>query len=122
MLDTKKAEKIYKKSIFVLNSTQLKNGGCLATPKGERYPYVYPRDHAIILLGFLDADLNKECKKGLEFVLKSQLTSGAFPQRLNIKGKDASYKPIQLDGTALIIYAFAKYLKKTGNKKFKKKH
>ncbi|MBR9676727.1 glucoamylase [Candidatus Woesearchaeota archaeon] len=113
MLDKKKAEKIYKKSIEVLKTVQLKNGGCLATPEGERYPYVYPRDHAIILLGFLSANHAKEAKKGLEFVFSTQLESGAFPQRIDQKGNDASYKPIQIDGTGLILYALAEYVEKT---------
>ena len=62
MIDIKKAEAIYKKSIEVIKKVQLKNGGCLATPKGERYPYVYPRDHAIIILGFLSAGDYKRAK------------------------------------------------------------
>ncbi|MBR9690236.1 glucoamylase [Candidatus Woesearchaeota archaeon] len=118
MLNKKKAEKIYKKSIKVLKSVQLKNGGCLATPKGERYPYIYPRDHAVILLGFLSAGMIKEAKKGLDFVFSTQLESGAFPQRIDTDGHDASYKPIQIDGTGLVLYAFYKYFKKTGGKKF----
>ena len=110
MIDTKKAESIYKKSIEVIRKVQLKNGGCLATPKGERYPYVYPRDHAIIILGFLSAGDYKRAKKGLEFVLNCQLESGAFPQRIDQDGSDASYKPIQIDGTGLILYALHKYI------------
>ena len=122
MIDKKKAGKIYRKSVDVLESVQLRNGGCLATPKGERYPYVYPRDHAVILLGFISAGLMKNAKKGLEFVFKAQLKSGAFPQRIDQKGKDASYKPIQIDGTGLILYTFAEYVKKTEDYKFAEKY
>ncbi len=118
MIDTKKAEAIYKKSIEVIKKVQLKNGGCLATPKGERYPYVYPRDHAVIVLGFLSAGLYKRAKKGLEFVFSCQLESGAFPQRIDQDGTDASYKPIQIDGTGLILYALSKYISLTGDTEF----
>ena len=90
MINKGKAEKIYKKSIEILKKVQLRNGGCLATPKGERYPYVYPRDHAICILGYLSAGMVKEAKKGLTFVLKGQLDNGAFPQRYDTKGNDAS--------------------------------
>ncbi|MFH1849732.1 MAG: glycoside hydrolase family 15 protein [archaeon] len=113
-----KAEAIYRKSIDVLTEVQLRNGGCLASPKGERYPYVYPRDHAICILGFISAGMYKEARKALEFILQGQLRHGAFPQRYDTKGHDASYKPIQIDGTGLIIYTFVQYVKATGDMQF----
>lgn len=118
MIDTKKAEQIYTKSLEVLKKVQLKNGGCLATLKGERYPYIYPRDHAIIILGFLSAGLNQRAKKALEFVFSAQSESGAFPQRIDTDGKDASYKPIQMDNVGLMLYALSEYIQKTGDLKF----
>ncbi len=118
MVNKNKAERIYKKSISILKKVQLSNGGILATPRGKRYPYVYPRDHAFCILGFLSAGLIKEAKKALNFVLKGQLENGAFPQRYDSKGKDASYKPIQIDGAGLILYAFAQYYKKTNDTDF----
>ncbi|RMF05434.1 glucoamylase [Candidatus Woesearchaeota archaeon] len=118
MIDRKKAERIYAKSIEVLKEVQLKNGGCLATPKGERYPYVYPRDHAIILLGMMSAGLHRRAKKGLQFVLDCQLESGAFPQRIDVDGNDASYKPIQIDGTGLVLYALSQYVEETSDLQF----
>jgi len=118
MINEKKAEDIYKKSVDILKKVQLMNGGMLATPKGKRYPYVYPRDHAFCILGFLSAGLINEAKKALNFVLKGQLKNGTFPQRYDIKGNNASYKPIQIDGTGLILYAVAEYYKKTKDKSF----
>lgn len=120
MIDVQQAEKLYEKSIEVLRSVQLRNGGCLATPKGERYPYIYPRDHAMILLGFLSAGLYQRAKKGLEFIFGSQLEIGAFPQRIDRYGHDASYKPIQIDGTGLVLYALSEYLKRTNDLDFAK--
>lgn len=111
MVDGKKANRIFKKSVEVLKEVQLRNGGCLATPKGERYPYVYPRDHAVCVMGLISASLYNRARKGLEFVLNGQLDSGAFPQRYDTKGNDASYKPIQIDGTGLTLYAIAEYYK-----------
>ncbi len=122
MINAKKAEEIYQKSIEVLKSVQLDNGGCLATPKGKRYPFVYPRDNAICILGFIDAGMLEEAKRGLEFIMKTQRREGAFPQRVDTKGKDASYKPIQIDSTALTIYAFSKYFEKSGDKAFLEKN
>jgi len=122
MVNKQKAEQIYKESLRVLKKVQLANGGCLATPVGERYPYVYPRDHAFCVLAFSSAKKFKEAKKGLNFILKSQLEDGAFPQRVGKKGKDASYKPIQIDGSGLTIYAFCDYVKKSNDLNFAKKH
>jgi GH15 family glucan-1,4-alpha-glucosidase len=117
MIDIQKAEKLYEKSIEVLKSVQLRNGGCLATPKGERYPYIYPRDHAMILFGFLSAGYHRRAMRGLEFVFNCQLKSGAFPQRIDQKGNDVSYKPIQIDGTGLVLYALSEYINLTNDLK-----
>ncbi len=122
MNDPKKAQQIYKKSVDVLKEVQLDNGGCLATPEGERYPYVYPRDHSLILLGFQSAGLNERVKNGLQFVLETRSEDGAFPQRLDMKGKDASYKPIQIDGTGLILFVFSTYVSETGDFAFAQKY
>lgn len=121
-MNVREAEKLYRNSIKVLKEVQLSNGGCLATPKGERYPYVYPRDHAFCIMGFLSAGMVNEAKKGLEFVFKGQMDNGAFPQRYDTNGKDASYKPIQIGGTGLILYAFTKYVNQTRDYEFAKKN
>jgi len=110
MIDVQKAEKVYEKSTEVLKSVQLGNGGCLATPKGERYPYIYPRDHSVIILGFLSGGLFQRARKGIGFIFNCQLKSGAFPQRIDQKGNDASYKPIQIDGTSLVLFALSEYV------------
>ncbi len=118
MIDYRKAESLYRNSVKILKGVQLGNGGCLATPKGERYPYVYPRDHSFCILAFIDAGMVNEAKKALKFVFRAQLDSGAFPQRYDTHGKNASYKPVQIDGTGLILFAFSEYIKKTNDLKF----
>lgn len=120
MIDEKIANRIYAKSIEVLKSVQLANGGCLATPKGERYPYIYPRDHAFILLGFLSGGISKSVEKGLRFVFNCQLDSGAFPQRIAQNGHDASYKPIQIDGTGLVLFVLSEYINRNNHLNFAK--
>ena len=117
-----KGEELYWKSIDVLKKLQLRNGAILASPPNSRYPYVYPRDHSVCILGLIDAGLFKRARKGLNFILKTQKGKGFFPQRLDRKGKNKSYKPAQLDNTALVLYAFAKYVKKSGDKKFLKEN
>lgn len=122
MIDISKADKIYRKSLEVLGGVQLRAGGCLATLRNERYPYVYPRDHSIVVLGFLSAGMFENAKRGLDFVFKTQLPSGAFPQRVDEMGRDASYKSIQVDGTGLVIYALAEYVRISGDYDFARKH
>lgn len=118
----KEAEKLYDNSIKILKKVQLRNGGCLATPRGERYPYVYPRDHSFCILAFLSSGLTENAKKALKFVFREQLRSGAFPQRYDTVGRDASYKPIQIDGTGLILQSFTEYANQTQDFNFVRKH
>ncbi len=119
--EIKKAECLYKKSIRLLCSLQLPNGGILASPHGKRYPYAYSRDHSICLLALLEAGLLERARKGLFFILQTQKKDGSFPQRVTAERKDASYKPEQLDNTALVVYSFAKYIKKSKDVVFAKK-
>ena len=53
-----------KKSVDVIKKLQMKNGGILASPQGEAYPYVYIRDAVIMTKA-----LNRmgECKCSEEF-------------------------------------------------------
>jgi len=117
-----RADKLYLESINVLKKLQLPNGAILASSPKGRYPYVYPRDHAVCILAMIDAGLFLRAKKALSFVLDSQNKSGSFPQRLDKKGRDASYKPIQLDNTGLVLYTFAKYIQSTLDKDFLSKY
>jgi len=56
----------------------------------------------------------------LEFILSTNTSKGAFPQRVDMNGEDASYKPIQIDGTGLILYTLAVYIEKTDDIAFAK--
>lgn len=113
-----KAESLYKSSIKILKELQQGNGAILASPPKSRYPYVYPRDHSICMIAFIDANLPERAKKALRFILSAQNRDGSFPQRVDRDGKDRSYKPIQLDSTGLVLHAFAKYIQATDDRKF----
>ncbi|MCD4704230.1 MAG: glucoamylase, partial [Methanosarcinaceae archaeon] len=75
------AHKLYENSVKILKENQHTNGGFYASPPGTRYPFIYPRDHAIGIIGSIDADMMDHAKKGLEFILKSQKPLGEFSQR-----------------------------------------
>lgn len=118
MIDKKESDKLYRGSLQTIKKSQLGNGGILASSAKGRYPYVYPRDHSICILAFISAKKYKRAKKALKFALEAELESGAFPQRYDTKGRDASYKPIQIDGNGLIIYSLMKYYQATKDKEF----
>ncbi len=120
LLEKGKLQRIYDKSLEILEQIQIPNGGCLASPPGKRYPYIYPRDHCFITLALISAGRLKQAKKALLFILKTQKKDGSFPQRVDQKGKDVSYKPLQLDTSGLVLYSLVEYYKKT-KKLLKKK-
>ncbi len=112
------ALKLYENSIKILKNNQHENGGFYASPPGTRFPFIYPRDHSIDILGAIAGGLMDEAKKGLEFMLKSQKPSGEFSQRYDVDGNDASYKDLQIDGNGLILFALGKYFEATGGSFF----
>ncbi|AKB85433.1 hypothetical protein MCMEM_1380 [Methanococcoides methylutens MM1] len=108
------AEKLYENSVKILKNNQHEKGGFYASPPGTRYPFIYPRDHSVAILGCIDAEMLDEARKGLEFVLNSQKPLGEFSQRYDVDGNDASYKDLQIDGNGLVLYAMGKYFEATG--------
>ena len=114
------AERLYENSVKILKSNQHEKGGFYASPPGTRYPFIYPRDHSVAILGCIAADMMDEAKKGLEFVLNSQKPLGEFSQRYDIDGNDASYKDLQIDGNGLVLYSMGKYFEATGGMFFEK--
>jgi len=114
------AERLYENSVKILKNNQHEKGGFYASPPGTRYPFIYPRDHSIDILGCIAADMMDEAKKGLEFVLNSQKPLGEFSQRYDVDGNDASYKDLQIDGNGLVLYSTGKYFEATGGMFFEK--
>ncbi|MBN2109592.1 MAG: glucoamylase, partial [Methanosarcinaceae archaeon] len=112
------AERLYENSIQILKNNQHENGGFYASPPGTRYPFIYPRDHSMAILGCIHAGLMDEARRGLEFVLNSQKPLGEFSQRYDVDGNDASYKDLQIDGTGLVLFAMGKYFEATGGSFF----
>ena len=112
------ALKLYENSIKILKNNQHEKGGYYASPPGTRYPFIYPRDHSIDILGAIAGGLMDEAKRGLEFMLNAQKPSGEFSQRYDVDGNDASYKDLQIDGNGLILFALGKYFEATGGSFF----
>jgi len=114
-MNPKEAKLLYKSSLKILKKNQHQKGGWYASPPGTRYPYVYARDHSVDILGAISGGLEKEARKGLEFMLKYQKPSGEFAQRYDVDGNDRSYKELQIDGNGLVLFALGKYCKATGD-------
>ncbi len=117
-MNHEKAYELYENSVKVLMKNQHENGGFYASPPGTRYPFIYPRDHSMAIIGAVDADLMDQARKGLDFVLSSQKPLGEFSQRYDVDGNDASYKDLQIDGNGLVLYALGKYFEGTGGSFF----
>jgi len=112
-MDRAKASKLYERSISLIKENQHKKGGFYASPPGTRYPYVYTRDHSVIVLGAISAGLLDEAKKGLKFILDVQKPSGEFSQRYDVNGNDTSYKDPQIDGNGSVLFVLGKYCEAT---------
>ncbi|WP_374761066.1 glycoside hydrolase family 15 protein [Methanosalsum natronophilum] len=108
-LNLEKAHKLYQESVEVLKKNQHENGGFYASPPGTRYPFIYPRDHSIAILGCISAGLMDQAKLALKFILDAQKPVGEFSQRYDVDGNDASYKELQIDGNGLVLYALGQY-------------
>ncbi len=110
--------KIYKKSLKVIDSVYLRNGGILASPPTARYHYVYSRDIALILRVMNKIKDYKRVKKSLNFLINVQRETGEWAQRYDREGNIASYRPPQVDCNGLVLYMFRIYYESTGDKRF----
>lgn len=116
--ERRQLNRIREKSLELLDSALLENGALLASPPGERFPYVYPRDTALILRVLVELDEYEKVKRSLRFLAGVQGETGEWCQRYDKEGKPASYKPPQLDGIGLILYVVNKYITKSRDKEF----
>jgi GH15 family glucan-1,4-alpha-glucosidase len=97
---------LYKKSIEVLKSLQLKNGGILATPKNGGYPYVYTRDAVIVTKAFNRAGLVENSEKYYYFMRKFSKIEDYREvfQRYNVNGLPAVTRVHQNDNEGLLLH------------------
>lgn len=118
------AEKIYKKSIEVVEESQLETGGMVASLKGTRYfGHVYPRDHAYMTRALISAGNFDRSRKAIEYILTCELSPNSVMfQRYDEKGKSSSNKPPQIDGNAQTLISISDYYKATNDKDFIKNY
>jgi len=95
-----------KKSINILKSLQLKNGGILSTPRNGAYPYVYVRDAVIITKALNSAGLYKNSERFYYFMKKfSKLANyKEVFQRYNINGLPSVTRRNENDNEGLLLH------------------
>ena len=101
--------KLYKKSLEVLDEVSFGNGAIFASPKTQRYPYVYPRDASLIIRVLCEIGELEKAKKSLNFLMSVQREIGEWSQRYHKDGSIASYRPPQVDCNGLVLYTIRKY-------------
>ncbi len=122
-VDEKRATGLYESSIEQLLKAQLDNGAIIPCNANKQYVHIFPRDHGFAALALLGAGKHEEAKKALEFALKHQdKKEGNFPQRWDEAGSNTGYRGIPPDGTAMVLFAFAKYVLEKNNIDFAEKN
>lgn len=121
---TEYGELLYTKSLDILSLSQLSTGGTTASLPGTRYAgHVYPRDHGYATRAFIAANDFDRAEKALDFILTCELDpTGVMFQRYDEHGKNASYKPPQIDGNAQTLLSLATFCARTKDILLLKKH
>ena len=111
---------LIKKSVNVLKSMQLSNGGILATPVDGAYPYVYIRDAVIISKAFNRVGLFKNSEKFYSFVKRfSKLENyGEIFHRYNKQGLPSVSRKHQHDNIGLVLHGIYDTYKFNKDKSF----
>ena len=102
----KRGDALFNKSVSVLKSLVLKNGGILAAPKQGGYPFVYTRDGVIISKALNRAGLVKESERFYYFMKKfTKLDDyGEVFQRYNTNGLPSVTRKNQNDNEGLLLH------------------
>jgi len=131
---------LYKKSLLIMR-THFDNGGAViaSTDSGmlkeggtDSYSYFWPRDGAMSVIAYIDTGFDDLVKSFFEYLSKVITRDGYILHKYhpNVDSGIASswhpwisksgeiQLPIQEDETALVLYAFLKYYKKSANQEF----
>lgn len=113
---------LFKKSINVLKSLQLKNGGILATPLNGAYPYIYIRDAVIMTKALNHVGLTKNSERFYRFVNKFSKPNQykEIFQRYHKDGWPSISRKDQHDNVGLLLHGIYDTYSHTKNQKFLK--
>jgi GH15 family glucan-1,4-alpha-glucosidase len=115
---------VFEKSKEILHASQLSSGATTASLEGTRYAgYVYPRDHAYVTRALISINDLDRAHQALKFILNCVVSEDAIMfQRYDQNGKNASYKPPQIDGNAQTLLSVAAFLGKSPQNELLKPH
>jgi GH15 family glucan-1,4-alpha-glucosidase len=109
--------RLLEKSLAVIMALQEEDGGILATPLDDVYPYVYPRDAAIMTAAMNTHGEYERSKKFYAFLNRVRRPHGEFYQRYN-GGMPYVSNEHELDVTPLVLDGIYDTYTKSGDRLF----
>lgn len=115
---------LVKKSVSVIKSLQLKNGGLLATPLDGAYPYVYVRDGVIMTKAMNRTGNFKVSERFYEFLDKFSRINHYKDifHRYDREGYPSATRKKQQDNLGLLLHGIYDTFLANRDKEFLKKH
>lgn len=105
-------DQLFEKSKEIVLLAQAKSGAVSASLPGTRYSgFLYPRDHGYATRALVAANEMTSAHKALRCILASEIDENdILYQRYTSDGRNASYKPPQIDGNAQTLLAFTSFI------------
>ena len=110
-------KRLLDKSLAVILALQEEDGGILATPLDDVYPYVYPRDAAVMTMAMNALGEYERSKKFYRFLNRVRRPQGEFYQRYN-GGMPYVSNEHELDVTPLVLSGIYHTYGKSGDGPF----
>jgi GH15 family glucan-1,4-alpha-glucosidase len=110
-------DRFTRRSIEVICSLQEENGGILATPKYDVYPFVYPRDASFMTIALNMHGLFDQSKRFYNFLLGVRRPNGEIYQRYN-RGYPYVTQRGEADVTPIVIQGIYDTFRSSGDANF----
>jgi GH15 family glucan-1,4-alpha-glucosidase len=110
-------QRLLEKSLVVIAALQEEDGGIMATPRDDAYPYVYPRDAVIMTIAMNALGEYGRSKKFYRFLNGVRRPHGEFYQRYN-GGMPYVSNEHELDVTPLVLNGIYDTYRKSGDGAF----
>jgi GH15 family glucan-1,4-alpha-glucosidase len=108
---------LFENSLAVIKALQEEDGGMMATPRDDAYPYVYPRDAVVMTIALNALGEHERSKKFYRFLNGVRRPHGEFYQRYN-GGMPYVSNEHELDVTPLVLKGIYDTYKKSGDRAF----
>jgi GH15 family glucan-1,4-alpha-glucosidase len=110
-------QRLLEKSLAVIKALQEEDGGILATPLDDVYPYVYPRDAVVMTKAMNALGEHEHSKRFYRFLNGIRRPHGEFYQRYNA-GLPYVSNEHELDVTPLVLNGIHDTYLKSGDRPF----